>query len=145
MNQDSIQTAGTVAVCLAPREIRAWLQEIVDAFHQQDVERLAADWTEDIVIRFADLPEIRGKRAAKEWLRARFARQKNYRLKKSFQAVTGNVIGDSWTGSWVDGASGKRMQGRGMEFLTMREGRIAIWEAVFNAWEEGSRPATPVV
>ena len=76
MTQDLDQTEGTVAVCLAPRKIKAWLQEIVYAFHQQDVERLAVDWTEDIVIRFADLPEIRGKQAAKAWLKARFARQK---------------------------------------------------------------------
>jgi nuclear transport factor 2 (NTF2) superfamily protein len=130
---------------MAPLEIEAWLQEIVDAFHQQDVERLAADWTEDIVIHFADIPEIRGKETAKMWLKARFDRQKNYCLKKSFQAVTGNVIGDSWTGSWMDGNTGKKMLGRGMEFLTMRDGRIAVWEAVFNAWEEGSDPATPVV
>jgi nuclear transport factor 2 (NTF2) superfamily protein len=145
MTQDSNQTSGTVVVCLTPREIKVWLQEIVDAFHQQDVERLAADWTEDIVIRFADLPEIRGKQEAKAWLNARFARQKNYRLKKSFQAVTGNVIGDSWTGRWLDGTTGKKMKGKGMEFLTMRDGRIALWEAVFNAWEEGSDPATPLV
>jgi nuclear transport factor 2 (NTF2) superfamily protein len=145
MTQDTSKTAGKVSVCLMPQEIKAWLQEIVDAFHQQDLERLAADWTEDIVIRFADLPEIRGKEAAKAWLKARFARQKNYRLEKSFQAVTGNLIGDSWTGRWLDGTTGKKMQGRGMEFLTMREGRIALWEAVFNAWEEGSDPKTPVV
>jgi nuclear transport factor 2 (NTF2) superfamily protein len=145
MTQDSSQTAATVEVCLAPQKIKVWLQEIVDAFHQQDVERLAADWAEDIVIHFADLPEIKGKQAAKTWLKNRFARQKNYRLNKSFQAVTGKVIGDSWTGSWLDGATGKKMVGRGMEFLTMRDGRIAVWEAVFNAWEEGSSPITPVV
>lgn len=145
MTLDSKDAAGTVEVCLMPGEIKTWLQEIVDAFHQQDVERLAEDWTEDIVVHFADLPEIKGKQAAKAWLESRFSRQKGYRLDKSFQAVTGDVIGDSWTGRWLDGTTGKKMQGRGMEFLTMREGRIAVWEAVFNAWEEGSEPATPVV
>jgi hypothetical protein len=45
MTQDSNQTAATVAVCMTPQKIEAWLQEIVDAFHQQDVERLAADWS----------------------------------------------------------------------------------------------------
>lgn len=145
MTQDSKEIAGMVSVCLMPREIRTWLKDIVDAFHRQDVESLAADWTEDIVIRFGDLPEIRGKQDGKAWLKSRFARQKNYCLEKSFQAVTGNVIGDSWTGRWVDGKTGKKMQGRGMEFLTMREGRIAVWEAVFNTWEEGREPATPVV
>ena len=44
MTQNSNQTASVVEVCMAPLEIQAWLQQIVDAFHRRDVERLAADW-----------------------------------------------------------------------------------------------------
>jgi hypothetical protein len=36
------------------------------------------------------------------------------------------------------------MQGKGMEFLTLRDGKIAVWEAVFNVWEQGKGGATPV-
>lgn len=130
--------------CMSIPEIKAFLAGIVDAFHDQDVERLAEDWTEDIVIRFADFPEIRGKEAAQKWLASRFARQRDYRLVKTFQAVTGNIIGDSWTGQWVDARTGRKMQGKGMEFLTMASGKIAVWDAVFNAWEPGAQTRVPV-
>lgn len=125
-------------------EVKAMLAGLVEAFDRQDVERLAEGWTEDIVIRFADIPEIRGKQAAKQWMAARFARQQGYALVKSFQAVCGDIVGDSWTGAWTDAVSGKKMRGKGMEFLTMRSGKIAVWEAVFNAWEEGSQETVPI-
>lgn len=134
----------TVPACLSLDQARAMVAGFVEAFHKQDVEALAAGWTEDIVIRFADLPAIKGKVAAKAWVAARFARQQDYRLVKSFQAVTGDILGDSWTGSWTDAATGKKMRGKGMEFLTLRGGKIARWEAVFNVWEEGQGGSTPV-
>jgi nuclear transport factor 2 (NTF2) superfamily protein len=134
----------TVPACMTISEIEAMLAGIVEAFHAQDVERLAQDWTEDIVIRFAGAPEIRGKQAAKEWLASRFKRQKDYRLVKTFQAVTGNIIGDSWTGEWTDALTGCKMQGKGMEFLTMAGNRIATWDAVFNVWEAGTQSTPPV-
>jgi ketosteroid isomerase-like protein len=133
----------SVPSCLSLDQARAMVAGFVEAFHQQDVEALAQGWTEDIVIRFADLPDIKGKAAAKAWVAARFARQKDYRLVKSFQAITGDVLGDSWTGTWTDAATGKKMQGKGMEFLTLKDGKIAVWEAVFNVWEQGQGGVTP--
>lgn len=133
-----------VPSCLSLEEARAMVAGFVEAFHSQDVEALAQGWTEDVVIRFADLPEIQGKQAAKQWVASRFARQRDYRLVKTFQAVTGDILGDSWTGVWSDAVTGKRMRGKGMEFLTLRGGKIAVWEAVFNVWEEGKEGSTPV-
>jgi nuclear transport factor 2 (NTF2) superfamily protein len=133
-----------VEACLSPAQIKAMLAELVAAFHARDVEQLAAGWSEDIVIRFADHPELHGKEAGKKWLAARFARQRGYRLVKTFRAVTGNIIGDMWTGQWTDSLTGKKMQGKGMEFLTMRGNKIAVWEAVFNAWEEGCQSGVPI-
>lgn len=141
---DSQGPAAAVPACMSVAEIKAMLAGIVEAFHAQDVERLAAGWTEDIVIRFADFPEIRGKQAAKEWLAYRFKRQQDYHLVKEFQAVTGDIVGDSWTGAWTDAQTGCKMQGKGMEFLTMAGSKIAVWEAVFNAWEQGAQTTVPV-
>ncbi|WP_425249012.1 hypothetical protein [Bradyrhizobium huanghuaihaiense] len=76
---------------------------------------------------------------------ARFARQKNYRLQKQLRAVSGNVIACSWVGEWDDGRNGCKMQGRGIELLTMRGGEIAEWEATFNVWAKGSAPSLPIV
>lgn len=144
MRQPDKSQPASVPACLGEDEARAMVAGFVEAFHSQDVEALAAGWTEDVVIRFADLPEIRGKQAAKQWVAARFARQRDYRLVKTFQAITGDILGDSWTGSWVDAVTGKKMRGKGMEFLTLKGGKIAVWEAVFNVWEEGKEGSTPV-
>ncbi|MCF8043072.1 MAG: nuclear transport factor 2 family protein [Desulfarculaceae bacterium] len=134
----------TVPSCLSLDEAQDMVAGFVEAFHNQDVQALADGWTDDVVIRFADLPEIRGKRDAMEWVTSRFARQRGYRLVKTFQAVTGDVLGDSWVGTWEDAITGKKMQGKGMEFLTLRGGKIAVWEAVFNVWEQGAQGNTPV-
>ncbi len=144
MSQQEKTYPAAVPACLSLVEARAMVAGFVSAFHGQDVEALAAGWCEDVVIRFADLPEIRGKAAAKAWVAARFARQRDYRLVKTFQAITGDILGDSWTGAWTDALTGKKMRGKGMEFLTLRGGKIAVWEAVFNVWEEGAEGSTPV-
>ena len=42
-------------------------------------------------------------------------------------------FGDNvWEGEWEDAGTGRRMQGFGVEVWTMRDGKIAIWEASFN-------------
>ena len=113
-------------------------------FASANVENIVAGYTDDVVIRFADLPEIRGKAQAEKFLRARFARQKNYRLTKVLRMLQGNMIGNYWDGEWQDAQSGKQMVGRGTEFWTVRDGKIAVWEATFNVWEKGGKPQTPI-
>ena len=125
-------------------EARKIVAEAEAAFLAADVPRILSMFTPDIVVRYADFPEMRGLDALEKFLRARFARQKGYRLKKTFRAVTGNIIGDSWEGQWEDVKTGKKMIGRGMEFLTIVNGKCAIWEAVFNASEPDGAPATPL-
>ena len=33
----------------------------------------------------------------------------------------------------------------GTEFWTMRDGKVALWEATFNVWEAGGEPVSPLV
>jgi nuclear transport factor 2 (NTF2) superfamily protein len=112
-------------------------------FATQNVESILSGYTDDVVIRFADVPEVRGKAAAEKFLRARFARQRNYRLTKILRMVEGNMIGNYWDGEWEDAQTGRRMRGRGTEFWTVAGGKISVWEATFNTWdaEIGPRPA----
>lgn len=124
---------------------RALVKKVQDAFAGADVETLVAGYTDNVVIRFADHPEIHGKQAAEEFLRARFARQKNYRLNKEFRTLDGNIVGNYWEGVWEDAKTGKTMRGRGTEFWTMTGDKIAVWEAAFNVWAEGEdNSATPI-
>ena len=114
-------------------------------FAAANVEAIVAGYTDDVVIRFADVPEIRGKTEAKRFLLARFARQKDYRLVKILRMRQGNMIGNYWDGEWKDAQTGKRMVGRGTEFWTIRDGKVAVWEATFNVWEKGGKPQTPII
>lgn len=121
------------------------VQGAEEGFGSADVTGILSGYTDDVVIRFADLPEIRGKAAAEHFLRARFARQRNYRLKKTLRVLEGNMIGNYWEGQWEDAVTGKQMRGRGTEFWTVRDGKIAVWEATFNVWEEGAGSSTPIM
>ncbi|MDE2283901.1 MAG: DUF1348 family protein [Hyphomicrobiales bacterium] len=94
------------------------------------------------MIRFAGIPEIKGKAAAEKFLRARFARQKNYRLKKTLFMVDGFKIGATYTTSWEDVKTGKRMHGHGAEFWQYRDGKLALWEAALHIRETGTDPST---
>jgi len=75
-------------------------------------------------------------------MRARFARQRDYRLTKTLFLVSGQKIGNSWTGSWTDVPTGRHMAGRGIELLELRGGKVVRWEAAFNVWEVGNEAAT---
>jgi len=123
-------------------EAEQMLRRSEDRFQRGDVEALVSRYADDIVIRYADLPEIRGKEAAERFMRARFARQKDYRLTKVLFLVSGQKIGNSWTGSWTDLPSGRRMEGSGIELLELRAGKLVRWEAAFNVWEVGNQAAT---
>lgn len=115
------------------------------AFADANVASIVDGYTDDVVIRFADLPEMRGKEAAEAFLQARFARQRDYRLTKRLRTLDGDVIGNAWDGTWTDAQTGKKMQGFGTEFWTMRGEKIAMWEATFNVGEVGAEPSTPVL
>lgn len=113
------------------------------AFGDGDIDVIMAGFTDDVVVRFADQPELRGKEAVKKFLVARFSRQKGYRLKKQLRVLDGNMIGNYWDGEWEDAYTGKAMIGRGTEFWTIRDGRVSVWEATFNVWERDAPPPPP--
>ena len=121
------------------------VQAVEDAFAAADLDRIAAGFTDDAVARFADFPEMHGRDAIMRFLRARFARTKGYRLTKRLHLLMDDMLANTWDASWEDAQTGKPMLGRGTEIWRVRDGRIALWDATFNAWEKGGPPATPVV
>ena len=126
-------------------QVDALLRSVEDMFHRRDVEALVNGFTEDCVVRFSELPERRGRGALRELLTARLARQKSYSLKKTCLALEGNVLANVWEGTWEDRDTGKPMAGRGIEVWTMRDGKIAVWDAAFNVWEQGGERKSPVM
>ena len=121
----------------------ALVGEVEKAFGDQDIDVIMAGFTDDVVVRFADQPELHGKDAVRELLEARFARQRGYRLKKQLRMLDGNMVGNYWDGEWEDAQTGKAMVGRGTEFWTIRDGRVSRWEAAFNVWERDAPPRPP--
>jgi nuclear transport factor 2 (NTF2) superfamily protein len=135
------ETDNEVTVALAERLQR----EAERAYSTGDLEAILSSFDPDITIIYADFPAIHGLSEAREFIGSRLARQKNYRLKKEFRAITGNIIAGTWTGTWVDAQTQAVMHGRGCEFWTMKNGRIALWEATFNVWADGEQGKTPIV
>ena len=121
-------------------EARAFVAHVQSLFMPWDIPALLAGFTEDCVVRFGDLPEMRGKAALEQLFRSRSERQKDYRLRKELRALAGDTIANYWEGEWQDRATGKEMHGRGVEIWVMRGGQIAVWEAAFN-FNEAGRPS----
>lgn len=130
---------------LSWNEAKRFVQDVEDAFGAADLDRIAQGFTEDAVARFADFPEMRGRAAIMSFLGARFARTSGYRLKKTLRVLMDDRLANTWDASWEDARTGKPMIGRGTEIWIVRDGRIALWDATFNAWEKGGPPTTPVV
>lgn len=126
-------------------QANALLRAVEDIFHRVDIDALVKGFTEDCVFRFSEQPEQRGRAALRKLFEARLSRQKNYRLKKTLHALRGNVLANTWEGTWEDRNSGKRMAGYGVEVWRMRDGMIARWDASFSAWEEGGERKSAVL
>jgi nuclear transport factor 2 (NTF2) superfamily protein len=114
------------------------VQRAEDTFNRGDVDAILGRYADDIVIRFAGIAEISGKEAAEKFLRARFARQKNYRLKKTLFMVEGFKIAATYTVRWDDAKTGKEMHGRSVELWQYRDGKLVLWEASLNVWQAGA-------
>jgi nuclear transport factor 2 (NTF2) superfamily protein len=88
---------------------------------------------------------LNGKAALQNLFHSRMERQKDYRLVKEFRALMGDKIANYWEGRWEDRVTGAKMQGRGVEIWTMRDGKVAVWEAAFNVNEQGKPSAMGLV
>ncbi len=113
-------------------------QRSEELFNRGDIDTILSRYADDVVIRFAGIPEIRGKAAAEKFIRARFAREKNYKVKKKVFMVEGFKIGLIYFVSWDDSKTGKQMLGRGLEMWQYSDSKLILWEAALNIWEKGA-------
>lgn len=141
MANDATTTAETYTF----EQAKAIVKRVETVINDKDIEATVAGFTEDAVVHFGDFPELRGRPAIRDFMAARWVRQKDYVFRKTLHAVTGNVFANTWEGQWVDGQTGRAMRGFGTDIWTMKDGRIDLWEAAFNAWEEGGGPTSPIV
>ena len=141
-------TESTLAMSNSPdcnprtlKEARALVALVEALFMPWNIPGLLAGFTEDCIVRFGDMPELRGRAAVEKLFRARSERQKDYRLRKELRALMGDTIANHWEGEWQDAVTGAWMAGRRVEIWVMRDGKIAVWEAAFNSNEVGKPSA----
>ena len=120
-----------------PEEARAFVAHVESLFMPWNVPALIAGFTEDCIVRFGDIPEFRGRAALEKLFLGRSQRQKDYSLRKELRAFMGDTLSNYWEGEWEDQDTGAKMAGRGVEVWVLRDGKIAVWEAAFNANETG--------
>ncbi|XIA67614.1 nuclear transport factor 2 family protein [Bradyrhizobium sp. TZ2] len=137
LNRDTDMST-TVEWDMTWEEANASLAKSMDRFQRHDVEGILSRYDENISIRFADLPEIRGRTAAEQFLPARFSIQKDYNVHKSLLLVSGQKYANSFTATWVDATSGKHYEARGVEALELRGGKVINWDCSYNLWEAGT-------
>jgi nuclear transport factor 2 (NTF2) superfamily protein len=125
--QEADRNPGTI------EDARKLVTHVQSLFMPWNIDALVAGFTADCIVRFGNVPEFRGHDALRKFFTARSARQKGYRLKKQFRSLMGDVMTNIWDGEWEDAGSGQRMKGFGVEVWTMRDGKVAVWEASFNA------------
>ena len=131
---------GPSGLQLSEEKATAALQHYQSLWNRAALSELLDGFSEDIVVEFADPPIIRGRAELEAVLRARMARQRNYRLEKQLRGVVKNTIIGTWTADWTDATTGTAMKGKGIEFIEIRDGKCVRWEATFNAWNaEGLR------
>ena len=114
-------------------EAKAFVAHVQTLFMPWNVDALVNGFTDDCVVRFGTIPEFRGHDTLRKFFTARSVRQKGYRLNKRFCTLMGDLMSNVWDGEWEDADTGQTMKGFGVEVWTMRDGKIAIWEASLSA------------
>lgn len=113
-------------------EARRLVRQVEGLFMPWNIEALVDGFTADCIVRFGTLAEFGGHDALRAFFTARSRRQRNYRLSKELRGLDGDRLTNVWTGTWEDSETGSAMKGFGIEVWTMRDGKIAVWEAAFN-------------
>jgi len=127
----------TVERDLTVEDVIARLAKSKERFEKGDVDAIISKYADDIVVCFADLPEMKGKIEVEKFLRARFATQGDYKVDKRFLLVSGQTYANSFVGSWTDKTTGKQYEARGVETLHLEGGLLKVWNCAYNIWEAG--------
>ena len=114
-------------------------------WESHDVSAIASGFSEDCIVRYADLPTIHGREAFARFLDARFRRVRNYTIKKRLLAVAPGRITDSFEGAWIDVETNEAIKVFGLEMSLRRDGKIAEWYVGSSPLASDSRERLPFV
>jgi nuclear transport factor 2 (NTF2) superfamily protein len=115
------------------------LRAMAEMFQRADIPALVDLFTEDCTIRYGAGAEQQGRVPLRRVLTGIIERRRELRLAKACVAIDRNKLVIRSEESWKEGEASKPMTGFGIEVWTMRDGKIAVWEAGFSAGDEGQR------
>jgi nuclear transport factor 2 (NTF2) superfamily protein len=114
-------------------------------WESHDVGAIAASFSEDCIVRYADLPTIHGREALARFLDARFRRCRNYTVKKRLLAVAPGRITNSFEGAWIDVETNEAIKVFAVEMSLLRDGKIAEWYVGSSPLASDKRKRLPFV
>ena len=102
------------------------------AYQSQDLDRIMQLFDPEIILYWNGEKIAEGSDALRKWHEQRpFLIAREFNIRKSLKAASGDTIAVEWTNSWLD-KNGKRSEGCGGEFWTMRNGRLLEWRAYYS-------------
>ena len=122
---------------LSEDAVRSALMHYQNLFARADIEGILEDFDDNVTVRYASFAPFIGKLKLREMLQRRFATMHDYQLVKKLEFVSPPRIASSWTGSWIDTATGGKMELYGLEVLTVTNGRFSEWSASVSSWRLG--------
>jgi hypothetical protein len=123
---------------LTETAVSAALKTYEKLFSNGEVESILEGFTDDVEVHYASFPPFTGKDRLREMLQRRFAEMRDYRLSKRLEVLCPPHFVSSWTGSWIDIRTNKRMELFGLELLTVRDGKFSRWSASVSSWQSTS-------
>lgn len=112
------------------------LRAMAEMFQRADIPALVELFTEDCTVRYGAAAEQQGRVPLRRILTGLIERRRELRMQKTCIAIDRNKLVIRSEESWKEGEAGKPMTGFGIEVWTMRDGKIALWEAGFSAGDE---------
>src|SRR5436190_6361162 len=107
----------------------AVLESILAAFNAHDLDRIMGFFTDDVVLEMPRGPDpwgsrYEGARAVREALQGRFKGLPDVHYGNDVHYVDGDMGISQWTLTGTQASSGQRLEVRGCDFYTFRDGKI---------------------
>ncbi|TMJ25839.1 MAG: nuclear transport factor 2 family protein [Alphaproteobacteria bacterium] len=115
------------------------LKALVAAFNAHDLDRIMGFFTDDAVLEMPRGPDpwgsrYEGARAVREALQGRFKGLPDVHYGNDVHYVDGDMGISQWTLTGTQASSGQRLEVRGCDFYTFRDGKItkkdSFWKIV---------------
>jgi nuclear transport factor 2 (NTF2) superfamily protein len=106
------------------------------AYASQDIEAVLALFDPNVVFFWNGVLQARGLTELRRWHETAFANARDYRIRKTLRAASGDTIAVEWADSWIDRGSGTRRRGCGAEFWTMKDAKVLRWDAYWRGHDQ---------